>query len=91
MSKTANMKFKRWEICSDINGVSSLASFVSLPYFCKKHAMSSHHTKFAGCFGPVKRGAQIHKKKKCVNLGSFMWELVKWLVGSNAMQSNLHV
>ena len=84
------MKFKRWEICGDINGVSSLASFVSLPYFCKKHAKSSHHTKFAGYFGPVERGAKIHKKKSG-NLGSLMRELVKGLVGSNFMESNLHI
>ncbi|KAJ6685770.1 hypothetical protein OIU79_015729 [Salix purpurea] len=36
LSKTANMKFRRWEICGDINGVSSLPSFVSLPYFWAK-------------------------------------------------------
>ncbi|KAJ6404986.1 hypothetical protein OIU84_013042 [Salix udensis] len=41
LSKTANMKFRRWEICGDINGVSSLPSFVSLPYFYIERALWS--------------------------------------------------
>jgi hypothetical protein len=40
--------------------------------------------------GQLKGGLKF-TKKKCVNLGSFMWELGKGLVGSNVMQSNLHV